>query len=133
MNHDAIKDGVCQCLAVVLEIDAATIKTEDKIINDLGADSLDLLDLIFQLERHFGLRIKPRDLERRAQEALGNIPLEVEGVYTPKALEQLRRSMPEVPPEEMADGLRMSRLPYLFRVQTFINLVERLTLEQKPA
>jgi len=131
MNHDAVKEGVCKCLAVVLEIDAATIKPEDKIIDDLGADSLDLLDLVFQLEQHFGLRIRPRDIERRAQEALGDAPLEIEGVYTAEALAQMRPSMPEVPAEEMAPGLRIGRLPYLFRVQTFINLVERLQAEQK--
>ena len=131
MNHDTIKDGVCRCLAVVLGIDASSIKPEDKIIDDLGADSLDLLDLIFQLERHFGIRINPRDIERRAQHALGDIPLEIEGIYTQEALEQLRQSMPEVPVAEMKPGLSINRLPYLFRVKTFMNLVERLTLEEK--
>lgn len=131
MNNDEIRQGVCRCLAEVLKIDEKTIKPEDRIIGDLGADSLDLLDLIFQLEQHFGLRIKPRDIERRAREALGTTPLEIDGAYTQEALEQLRQSMPEVPDDEMVQGLRTNKLPYLFRVQTFVNLVARLASEQK--
>ena len=131
MNNDEISFGVCKCLSEVLKIDEKSIRPEDRVIGDLGADSLDLLDLIFQMEQHFGLRIKPRDIERRAKEALGKTPLEIDGVYTPEALAQLCQSMPEVPADEMVQGLRINKLPYLFRVQTFINLVGRLRSEQK--
>lgn len=131
MSDDKIREGVCQCLAIVIKADAAKIKPEDRIIKDLGADSLDLLDLIFQLERHFGIRIKPRDIERRAKEALGDVPLERDGFYTEEALAQFRLSMPEVPPEELSGKLRTNKMPSLFRVRTFMNLVKRLMAEQK--
>jgi acyl carrier protein len=130
MTRAEILSGVCLCLAKVVDRDAGSIREGDKIIDDLGADSLDLLDLVFQLEQHFGIRIKTRDLERRAQEELGDSPLEVDGVYTEPALDRLRRSMSEVPPEELAFGLRTAELPYRFRVATFVNLVERLMQEQ---
>jgi acyl carrier protein len=130
MTRDEILQGVRACLAKVVDRDAESIREGDKIIDDLGADSLDLLDLIFQLEQHFGIRIKTRDLERRAQAELGETPLEVDGVYTEPALDRLRSSMSEVPTSELAPGLRTAELPYRFRVATFANLVERLVQEQ---
>ena len=126
MTNDEIFKGVAACVAKVVDGDPAGIKPGDRIIGDLGADSLDLLDLIFQLEQQFKIRIKPRDIERRAQAELGSAPMEVGGIYTLEALAQLRRFLPEVPEAELCDGLAQARLPYSFRVQTFVNLVARL-------
>ncbi len=126
MNRDEIFKGVAASLAEVLEIDAAEIKITDKVVGDLGADSLDLLDLIFHLEQRFKLQINPRDIEREAQAELGEIPYEVEGVYTPEALGKLRTAMPEVPAEELTEGLEAKYLPRVFRVETFVSLVERM-------
>lgn len=130
MNHDEIFRGVCECVAAVVDTDPSNVHEGDRILEDLGADSLDLLDLVFQLEQRFKIRISPRDIERRAQKELGENPLEVKGVYTPEAIEQLRKAMPEVPREELSEGLRSADLPRSFRVVTFVRLVTRLMEEQ---
>lgn len=130
MNRDEIVRGVCECVAAVVDTDPFKIHEGDRIIEDLGADSLDLLDLVFHLEQRFRIKISPRDIERRAQKELGGTPLEVEGVYTPEAIQQLRRAMPEVPSEELPEGLRSANLPRRFRVATFVRLVTRLMEEQ---
>ena len=130
MNRDGVLKGVCGSLGEVLEIPSSSIQARDNIINDLGADSLDLLDLIFRLERVFRIKIKPGEIERRAKEQLGDVPLEVDGVYTPKALEQLRQAMPEVPPEELEGEVFTADLPKRLRVESFVNLVTRLMEEQ---
>ena len=130
MNRDEIVRGVCECVAAVVDANPAAIKETDSIIDDLGADSLDLLDLVFHLEQRFKVKITPRSIERAAKEKLGSTPVEVEGVYTPEALAELRRALPEVPPDELQDGLRTTELPRRFRVATFVALVSRL-LEKK--
>ena len=131
MNEDDIFKGVCVCIANVLDREPEGIRMEDKVIDDLGADSLDLLDLVFQLEQHFKIRIMTRDLEKRAQEELGGAPMEDSGEFTPEALVQLRKYMPETPPEELSEGLRPADLPYRFRVATFVGLVKRFMEEQQ--
>jgi acyl carrier protein len=130
MNREEIVRGVCECVASVVDRSPATIREENKIIDELGADSLDLLDLVFQLEQRFRIKISPRDIERRAQKELGDTPLEIDGVYTPEALQQLRKNLPEVPEEEFSEGLRTADLPRCFRVVTFVRLVTRLMEEQ---
>jgi acyl carrier protein len=117
-------------VAAVVDTDPSNVHEGDRILEDLGADSLDLLDLVFQLEQRFKVKISPRDIERRARKELEGMPFEVEGVYTPEAIEQLRRAMPEVPREELSEGLRSADLPRSFRVATFVRLVTRLMEEQ---
>ncbi|MFA6093476.1 MAG: phosphopantetheine-binding protein [Elusimicrobiota bacterium] len=129
MTRDEIVKGVCKCIGEVVYTDPATIKEKDKIIEDLGADSLDLLDLIFRLERHFKISISPGDIERKAKSKLGDVPLQINGIYTPKALEELRKALPEVPHAELSEGLHMAKLPRTFRVATFVNIVSRIQAE----
>lgn len=126
MNWDDIIAGVRECVARVVDKDVADVHEHDRIIDDLGADSLDLLDLIFQLEQRFKIKISPRGIERAAQAKLGDIPLEIDGIYTPEALEELRHALPEVPPGELREGLPCTHLPRLFRVATFARLTAGL-------
>lgn len=130
MDQEAIFQGVRECVAKVLDISAATVRREHCIVGDLGADSLDLLDLTFQLEQRFGISISPRDIERRTSAGLGGKPLDVDGVYTPEALAALRKALPEIPSEELPDGLTTADLPRRIRVATMASLVSRL-LEEK--
>jgi acyl carrier protein len=132
MNRDDVLAGVRECVASALDADPKLIEPQHRLIDDLGADSLDLLDLSFQLEQRFKVAMSPREIERRAKQRLGGRPLDVEGVYTPEALTELRRAMPEVPPEDMPNGLTTADLPKRLRVETLVNTVCQL-LEDKRA
>ncbi len=127
MKREEIFTGVRECLAAALDADPAEVREDSRLVADLGADSLDLLDLTFQLEQRFRIRISPRDIELRTREKLGGAALEVDGVYTPEALAEFRAAMPEVPAGELAPGLTVAGLPRCFRVATMVSLVERLT------
>ena len=49
-------------LAKQLRIDAATVKPESRIKNDLGADSLDILQLLMTIEEEYGVTIPDEQL-----------------------------------------------------------------------
>jgi acyl carrier protein len=123
MTHEEALEGVKECLSKVLDIPVESIQPDSRIIHDLGADSLDFLDLSFHLHQKFGIAFSPRDDERRLQEKMGGIPIQVNGVYIPEAIAELRRSMPDIPAEEFSEGLTVSALPLLFRVSTIVHFV----------
>ncbi|MHC4661098.1 MAG: acyl carrier protein [Planctomycetota bacterium] len=129
MKREQIESGVRESIAQVLNVESQTIGMGSRLIRDLGADSLDLLELTFLLQQKFGVVISSKAVSKRAQEALGDRPLEVDGVYTPEALEELRKAMPEVPREELHDGLTIDQLPRRLRGESFVNLVQRLLEE----
>lgn len=123
MNELSVFDGVCGCIRETLEKELPDIAESDRLIADLGADSLDMLDLVFRLEQKFGISINPRDIERRTQAILGDEPVMVEGCYTALAVEELRKALPEVPAEEFTPGMPAANLMASFRVKTIMNLV----------
>ena len=132
MTQQALFEGVCACIRQTLEEDLPEIRESDRLIADLGADSLDFLDLIFRIEERFNVQVNPRDLERRTQQALGDTPMIVNERYTEAAIAEFRKAMPEVPENELFPDMPVNKLPGTFRVKTFMNLVAYV-LEQEKA
>jgi acyl carrier protein len=77
------------------------VKADSRLMMDLGADSLDLVELMFLLEEEFGIRMSREDLSLSAQLGLPEEELRQGEVLTPRALELLRQRFPAA-----ADTLR---------------------------
>ncbi len=56
-------EKVCKMLADQLGIDASTIKPEQEVVKDLGADSLDVVELMMALEDEYGITLPESDVE----------------------------------------------------------------------
>jgi acyl carrier protein len=59
-----IKEKVVAIIVDKLGVDAAEVKDEASFTNDLGADSLDTVELIMELEKEFGVTIPDSDAEK---------------------------------------------------------------------
>ena len=129
-TDDKIWLGVVDAFAEALGLDEDEVTRDAKVIDDLGAESLDFLDIAFRLERTFDIKIPRGGVEKAAQDAVGDEPYEIDGVLTAKGLAALAEAMPEVPPEEFVDGLKVAEVPLLFRVATFDRLVRHLLNEK---
>jgi acyl carrier protein len=127
----AIMTQVRQCFADALGLDMDQVQADSKVIGDLGAESLDFLDIAFRLERAFGIQIPRGGVEAASKEGLPEgESYEVKGVLTQAALTRLAEHMPEVPPEEFRVGLKVSEVASLFRVATFYNIVVKLQADK---
>ena len=93
------------------------------------SESLDLLDVVFRLERAFDIQIPRAGLESQAKEVDGQ-PGEIDGKLTAIGAARLRELMPEVPEDEIFEGMKASAIATVFRVGTFYNIVIAL-LDQK--
>src|SRR5947207_5448991 len=121
-RHDELHKHVLACVADVLAIDPGKITPSASLIDELGAESLDFLDLVFRLETDFKVKI-PRDgIRLIAQDGLAD-GFEQAGVLTPAALERLQILMPEISKARLSPGLKSHQLPNLFTAETFVRLV----------
>lgn len=128
---DAVYQKVRSCIAEALGLDVADVRYDSRLIGDLGAESLDFLDIAFRLERAFDIRIPRGGIEAASKEGLPEgESYEVNGVLTAVALARLAEHMPEVPPEEFRPGLKVSEVPMLMRVGTFCNVAAQLQAQK---
>ena len=116
-----------------LELDPEEVEFGSKVIAELEAESIDFLDIAFQLEKNFQIKIPRGGIEKTAREGAEGDGLNADGTLTPTALNALKVAMPEVPSEEFALGLKPTDIPNLFRVGTFYNLVVKLLAEKSSA
>ena len=116
-----------------LELDPEEVEFSSMVIAELEAESIDFLDIAFQLEKNFQIKIPRGGIEKAAREGTEDEGLNPDGTLTVEALETLKVAMPEVPSIEFVVGLKPTDIPNLFRVGTFYNLVIKLLSEKESA
>ncbi|MFC2140887.1 acyl carrier protein [Acidobacteriota bacterium] len=133
MNEEQIISKVKVSIAETVGIKQEEVTLDASVIDDLGADSLDLLDLVFQLEQEFDIRITRGEMESRAKETMPEEDFEVDGFLSEKAKDALKKSLPEVDASRFEGNIRKSEIPRLFTVRTFIKIVkEKLEAKNDP-
>ena len=118
--HTAVQEAVVDALGV--SEDEAT--PDATLLGDLGAESIDLLDILFRLERKVGVKIQAADLSAYVQ---GGIPDEEfgddQGKITPKGMAQLKKVMPQIDADALAGKLEAEKVMSLFTVQNLEEMV----------
>lgn len=81
MADRAIVEKIIQALAEYLKRDAVTIKTSHHLRDDLGLDSMAVIELLYKIEETFDLQIPDQDLVGLA--TVGSVATYVEGRVAP--------------------------------------------------
>lgn len=105
-----------------LGCDRSAVRLSSVLMEELGAESLDFLDIVFKVERAFGIQITRGEMERAARGDMSPEDFAPAGFISPAGLERLRELMPESA-ARIKEGLRPAQILTLFTVQTFVNLV----------
>jgi acyl carrier protein len=125
MTENEILERLKPLLVEVLGVSPETIRLESVLVRDLGAESIDLLDLSFRIEEHFKVTIEANEIEREARQRLPGGEYEKDGYLTENALAEIRRAAPELPADRLVKGLRKADLPSLLTVSFFVHLIGR--------
>ena len=91
-TKDEVFQKVQTALVDALGVDEDDVTPEATIIGDLGAESIDFLDIVFRLEKAFGIKISTSELS--AEDILTNSEYVNDGRVTAVGLEELQKRMP---------------------------------------
>ena|SRR6185295_15587170 len=127
---DAIYPKVAATIADALACDEDKVKPDASLINDLGAESIDFLDIVFRLERAFKVKIPRGKIVEEARGPLSEAQFESGGMVTDAGVSRLKEFLSEVPADRIKSPLKSAEIPRLFTVETFAKMVIR---QQKAA
>ena len=92
-------------------------------MGDLGAESIDFLDIVFRLEKSFGIKI-PREELFPAESLMNNPEYVSNGKLTDKGMAELKAKMPHTDISTFQDDPDINKMPDLFTVAAVVNFVE---------
>lgn len=122
MTNGDIEAQTCRIVAESLGRSVDDVKLTSVLMSDLGAESLDFLDIVFRLEREFGIQITRGEMEKASRGDMSAEEFAPQGVLSEAGLARLRELMPEAA-DRIKPGLRPNMILTLFSVQTFANMV----------
>jgi acyl carrier protein len=121
-THDEIYQKVQATLVDALGVDEDDVTRGATLQGDLGAESIDFLDIVFRLERNFGIKI-PRG-ELFPENVVSDPALVQDGKLTAKGLDELKNRMPFVDLTDFAANPEVDKIGDLYTVDMLVQYVQ---------
>ena len=122
MSRDEILEKVTETLGDALGVDDDEVTSEATLVDDLGAESIDFLDIVFRLEKNFSIKI-PRG-ELFPENLTADSSLVADGKVTEAGVATLREKMPHADIDSFAADPQVENIQGLFTVNMIVNFIE---------
>jgi acyl carrier protein len=120
---DEILTRITDVLVQALGVDEGDVVPSATLLGDLGAESIDFLDIVFRLEREFGIKIPRGELFAEAA-FRDDAGLDEGGRMTDEGVAMLRSQMPYADLSCLERGRRMGKVTDLFTVDLLVRYVD---------
>ena len=122
MSQEEIFEKVKATLVDALNADDDAVTLAARLQADLGAESIDFLDIVFRLERNFGIKI-PRG-ELFPENVVSDPEMIHDGKLTAKGLDELKARMPYADLSAFADDPDVEKIGDLYTVEMLVQYVQ---------
>ncbi|HEV8269020.1 MAG TPA: acyl carrier protein [Thermoanaerobaculia bacterium] len=127
MTRDEIETRVVGVVAEALDHPREKVSLDASLVDDLGAESIDFLDIVFRLESEFDVKIPESEIWMGAMEGAES-PLEIAS-----RVEGLRAARPEFRWDRLPKTITQKDLPRLLTPRTIVDYLDRrLAAEREP-
>lgn len=121
-DREEVLKKVTECLTDALGLEEDEVELSASLTGDLGAESIDFLDIVFRLEKAFDIKI-PRG-ELFPESLLSSPEFVKDGKMTPQGLEELRKRLPYADITEFEKNPNVAEIGNLFTVEMIVRYVE---------
>jgi acyl carrier protein len=125
MDRLIIFERLRPMIADSLAIDASEISLQSRLIDDLGADSLDFVDLIFAIEKEFGVKVREADFNFLAKLDFTSPTVMQDGFITAETIERLLPLLPALATVPDRTRVTPQQLFSLMTVESLCMMIER--------
>ena len=122
LSSDEVFAKVQEAMVGALGVDEDEVTAEATLTGDLGAESIDFLDIVFRLEKEFGIKIPRGDLF--PDNLFTNEQYVQNGKLTEAGLDELRKRMPHADLSEFAKNPDVQNVNNLFTVGMICKYIE---------
>lgn len=124
-SDEEILQTIKEIIGKIVLMSPDEIPDDASLVDDIGMESIDFLDVAFRLEETFGISLPRQDFIQRFVDKLGPDALSMDGKISPQGVRLIRLGFPEVDPARIHEGMREGEVFYLVSAKTYLNLVKR--------
>ncbi len=128
--ENSVLEKIQETLAGALGVDKDEVKPEASLTRDLGAESIDFIDIIFRLEKAFDIKIPSGDLF--PGNILNDERFVQNGLVTEAGLAELKVKMPYLDIVAFSADPKISKLAEFFTVKMVINYIQDRLVKDAP-
>jgi acyl carrier protein len=121
-TYEEIFEKVQATLVDALGVDEEDVTRDSTLQGDLGAESIDFLDIVFRLERNFGIKI-PRG-ELFPENLMADAEWVADGKLTSKGLDELKARLPYADLTKFATNPEVEKIGDLYTVDMLVQYVQ---------
>jgi len=114
-SQQEVLEKVRETLVDALGVDDDEVTPQATLIGDLGAESIDFLDIVFRLEKNFDIKIPRGELFPENITAADSGFVQ-DGAITPSGISELRKRMPHADIDKLAANPKVENIQDLFTV-----------------
>lgn len=122
MTDSQIYESVRAIIVDALAVDEEEVTAGARLTDDLGAESIDYLDIFFQIEKKLGVRIEVN--ERVVNTLMNDERFVRESRITDEGMEELRRQLPNADLGPLEETRDVRRFTSIFTVEGVVNMVK---------
>ena len=123
LSRDEILEQITEVLVDALGVDDDEVTPQSTLMADLGAESIDFLDIVFRLEKAFDIKIAREELFP-ADSLMSDPDMVSNNLLTDKGLALLKEKMPHTDLSEFEGDPNINKLGNLFTVNAIVNFIE---------
>jgi len=123
MSRDDVFQKVQEVLVEALGVDDDEVSAQSTLMGDLGAESIDFLDIVFRLEKTFEIKV-PREELFPIENMMSNPQFVSDGKLTEVGLAEIKDKMPHTDFSSFENDPDINKLGDLFTVNSIVNYVE---------
>ena len=133
MQRSEVFPRVRALIADSLAVAETSVTPDSRLIDDLGADSLDFVDLMFAIEKAFGVKLREADLNFLTRLDFSSPTVMKDGFLTQETLDSIAPLLPGL--QHVPDRARVTpgELFSLLTVETLCLMIERRLSTPGPA
>ena len=127
MSRDEILEKVTETLVDALGVDDDEVEEGATLVDDLGAESIDFLDIVFRLEKNFGVKIPRGELFPEGLAA--DASLVTDGKVNEAGIAALREKLSHADIDAFAENPAVENIQSMFTVKMIINFIDKKLAE----
>ena len=122
MTQQDVFGKVQEVLVDALGVDEDEVSPDSTLVGDLGAESIDFLDIVFRLEKAFSIKVDQNELF--PDNIMNDPKFVVDGLVTDSGMNELRSRLPHAELDDFDSSRRVDDFSNVFTVDSIVKFVQ---------